>query len=337
MILIISCITLFAIWRSINYRSIDRKTHGRFVSNIKFRILRNISFNFSCSVDKATWIYSLLRCYWIKEQRIHNSFYFNMATKLSRYIIIRVLFNLICLIGCLCHVFLNCKEYLKYETTAIIAHYIPESQKIPRTSLCFTFDLDKVQNQTFLDHKLKNNSLALSRKYSFSSINASSIVEKCISRDLEKDLREEFNCNSLFHVRKTHLRYYSCYLLTPRNSQSYDLLKMVASIRGKSFLYQLSLLSNMTKSGRILPMIHFKSWPFEEFLYAMDVDTSVGDKQMYYLTYELVEFLRLPHPYDTNCVENYPTNCSFSRTGHCARLKCFENRCFIFDAKKSRY
>lgn len=238
----------------------------------------------------------------------------------------KIIFAISCSVGCFVHLYFCCSDYFKYTTLTKVGDYVPKTQEIPRISLCFTFDLDNVDNQTFLDHKLKNDSKAFARKYAHFKVDSSKIINSCGFRNLTSQKMENVDCDSTFETEKSDRKYYDCYLLVPKKQQIYNLLEIVTSLSSRSLLYHFSLVKNMTKTGRVLPLVHFKTWPFEEFLYAIDMDTSLEKKQLYSLSYQLLEYFRLPYPYDTDCIESKPQCIRAGyRNGICSKLLCREN------------
>lgn len=238
---------------------------------------------------------------------------------------IKVIFSIICFICCLINVYVCFEYYFKYETVALTGPYISLYQEVPRTSLCFTNKLREVENRTFIQLRLEDEKTLNKKKIRYSKSDAPKIIENCGLRNFStEEIDEDVECSSIFEIEERTRRFYRCFMFTPWN-RTYDLFNFVTSYKSRSLLYKMTLVQNQTHLIRVLPMVHYKTWPYDEFVCSIDLDLTISKKQLYKLSYEIIEFLRLPSPYDTNCVEEYEPICSISgtsRINRCNRPLC---------------
>ena len=245
---------------------------------------------------------------------------------------LRVVTTVCCLVGCFYHGYSLTSRYLKYETQGIYAPYIPRTQTVSNLALCFTLGLEDAANSTFMEYKM--NETAIQSFNSHSQVEASEIIEKCRFRNLTSGSSQETNCDSFFSVTRSLSVFYECFSLFPREKYVYNVLQTLASTTARSFVYKVSLTPHWSKRGRIVPMINFKIWPHEEFLFSSDLDISGEGSKYFHLYYMMFVFKRLPLPYDTDCVQEHHAQCIISHDRsideNCRKPLCEQNITITF-------
>ena len=198
-------------------------------------------------------------------------------------------------------------EYFAYKTMPILSTYIPESQKIPKTTLCFTvqslMDKSNSTDQWFFSSK---NDERIIFNYTDSELltllpPVNKFITDCRLRNWSTfEIFQPQNCLDHLNIKKFLTQSYICYSVTFA-SEKYSFLDLVTTPHQRRFLYEFSLSPSFDRVDKILPLVHFNDLPYDEMLYSHELDTSGDQKILFSLTYEFFEFFRLPAPYDTRC------------------------------------
>lgn len=236
--------------------------------------------------------------------------------------------TVICIIGCCCHLVVMNIDYFEYKTVAMYAPYIPLKQTLPSESLCFVMNSHSSSNFTFIAQETESEPIMSVENV---IINVSSVVSDCHMRNMKSGQVEAItDCSTLFNAtRSTRLNYYNCYTLNLLNKMTYSSLESAAAMVDKDTFCSFSLTDNLTVFNRMMLLLHFQVWPYEELFYSSELDTSSQPKKyLFRQTYEIFEFIRLSRPYDTACIEAYPSLCSSNdRIQHsiCSRNLCHQS------------
>lgn len=229
-----------------------------------------------------------------------------------------------CAIACICHFELITVDYMKYETIAFYGPYLQMSQQMPLVSLCFTPHSQDDANATFMNQRLPKDIVIYQ---TVDSVDASLVVTNCRMRNFSTGRMDEDNCSNVFTAtRSTRMDHYSCYTLKTRDNSTFSTLEIAATMTHKNILYLFSLTDEFVEFNRMVFFSHIAPWPDDELLHLIDIDTGDSRKSSsYLLVYELLEFRRLPPPYDTRCVQQHAIECS-SNTVY-ERAECNRELC----------
>lgn len=200
----------------------------------------------------------------------------------------------------------------------MFAPYVPRTQEVPKVAICLTHGLVSNKNDPYLEAVIDRTK---SKPIFNSNVDPSVIIDNCAFQNFKLATVEDVNCSSYFNVEQRTEGIHNCYLFEPKNRTEYNLLKLVTSPNERRFIYQMSLVKSISQLNRILPLIYFKSSPDFERFYATDLDISMKNNHLLFFSYSLLEIIKLPYPYDTNCV-NEEKNFCHQNANNTIKFKC---------------
>ena len=224
----------------------------------------------------------------------------NTATWLRR------LFTCVILCLLICNVAYLTKNYLLYITEANVAHCFPVKLNATKLSLCFSISslLDRSPHEySFTGHQ--------SIKYinwTFYEVfkrmpSVSNTLDSCKYREFDLDiLREEKSgkkCAELFKVTRYRMQGYMCYRFTFPIEQEYSYHRLVNSLYSPRELYHLSIAQPLNDQHILYPLLHLDEFPDDARVFNGETYHESGS--LFQLSYDLIESISLPSPYDTRC------------------------------------
>ena len=238
------------------------------------------------------------------------------------------LFALLCVSGHLVQVHQISENYFKYQTRTYTKFEVQEVEKLQTILFCPRY-VDLVDRSQFKFYGIRSDlrsrkkiaealSVLTVKQISELTPNVSGIIEECVVREsnlLLPLILTANECKKFFNIWKSVNGERVCYTFLPRNQRCYSVGNVASSLTHQNIVYQVGLKDLLAKTRSAYFIIH-SPYPKNrsDLLLSRMFGSSVNNAKSYkgstfYVSYALMEILKLPPPYDTECKKGKRRTC----------------------------
>ena len=237
-----------------------------------------------------------------------------------------LIFKLLCLTCVLCNIFTLTVIYQAYMIETQVGIYTPLHLPVPKISLCFNLrellgESKNTSDPFFEDEDAIPVVIGKTMKFLFDSTpKVNETLSACSYRKFNLDtlwrVHDVQQCYEKFIVTKYRMQAYMCYLIDPNftetKNENYSFYRVTKTPNSRPReIYSIKISAPLNQVGKIAPYLHFDPLPEDDRTFNQEIYPPPNKKSVYYLTYDLHEFHRLPRPYESNCFRLSKLTCFY--------------------------
>ena len=238
--------------------------------------------------------------------------------------LLNAIFIVACFVGFLYEMYEVCCTYFFYRTVSKISNeYASYEYRVPSLSLCFPVNE--------MIHILSMNAFSEDERDFENEMNAFSkllmndifeltpkpldLIYDCCFRDAGNQMRtfSKDVCVKKWSITKAASGGHICYIFNARQNDTYNLGEVTKSLSSAKEIYNLNLIKNISNLSYVLVVLfdyETEEMPYPSLARNYAARVSLYNKLKkqqdndYFVGNTWIEFTYLPHPYDTNCIND---------------------------------
>lgn len=238
-----------------------------------------------------------------------------LTMKKKQIILFKRIYQILCLFLLILNIIFVTIDYKKYLTDTQAAYFVPKYILLPKISLCFSMN-SLIKGQ--LDSKFIHDSLPVFLDKTVGELfhqlpEPDKVLAECSYRNFSTDsvviLNETNECLQIFTVKRYRMQTFVCYMMSADYILEYNLHLSLFSMDNPGLIFSFTINPPLNEGHNIFPLVHYDEMPNDDRMYNIELITSPEKNETYKLTFDWINIVRLPRPYETICGEMSRLSC----------------------------